>query len=328
MLNIKIIGIGRYLPYTKVSSVELDSKLGLPLGSIEKKSGLISRHFALAQETTSYMGAQAALEALKNAELELSDIDVIIGACGAGEQPIPCTAALIQKQLGLETSGIACFDINSTCLSFLTALDTISYLIDGGRFKRALIVSSDIPSAGINWQDLETCSIFGDGAAACIVEKSDSSSRILNSYMETHSIGSSFCQVEAGGTRIPPSQSFDHQRYGLFSMDGKKVFKLAKRLIIHTKEIVFNNTGLTLEDIDWFVPHQASLLAMHHMRKCLKIPQEKFVDIYATHGNQMAASIPTALYDIIENKKLKRGQLIYFLGTGAGISSGGMILEY
>lgn len=228
MPNVKIIGMGKYLPQQKISSLELDKKLNLPLGSFEKKSGLISRHFASNQETTSYMGAQAALEALKNAQLKTTDIDLIIGACGAAEQAIPSTAVLIQKQLGLENSGIACFDINSTCLSFLTALDTISYLIDGGRFKRALIVSSEIPSAGINWQDMETCSIFGDGAAACIIEKSDGSSRIIQSYMETHSSGSTFCQIQSGGTRMPPSQPLEHQRYGLFYMDGKRCTNLQK----------------------------------------------------------------------------------------------------
>jgi 3-oxoacyl-[acyl-carrier-protein] synthase-3 len=327
MPNIKIVGMGKYLPKTNITSLDLDKKIGLPPGSVEKKSGLLFRHFSTENETTSYMGAKAAFDAIKNAGIALTDIDVIISACGASEQLLPSTAVLIQKQLGLETSGIACFDINSTCLSFLTALDVASYLIAGGRYHRALIVSSDIPSAGINWSDMETCTIFGDGAAACVIEKSDDSSKILGAHLETHSVGSGFCQVQAGGTRIPPSRPFD-QKYGLFQMDGKKVFKLAKRLVMRTTEIVFKKTGLTIDDIDWVVPHQASLLAMHHMRKHLKIPKEKFADIYATHGNQMAASIPTALHYLIKSKKLKRGQLLYLLGTGAGISSGGIILEY
>ena len=320
--------MGVYLPEQTILSVDLDRKLGLPLGSIEKKSGLVSRHFAQAHETTSFMGARAGLEAIKNAHIDPCDIDVIIGACGAGEQLIPSTATLIQKQLGLETSGIPCFDINSTCLSFVTALDTVSYLIAGGRFKRALIVSSEMPSVGINWQDMETCSIFGDGAAACVLEQGDGSSRILGSEMTTCSIGSAFCRVEAGGTRIPPALPYDHQRYGLFHMDGKKVFKLASRMIEKTNEAVFKKARVTLDDVDWVIPHQASLLAMHHVKKRLNLPDEKFVDIYATHGNQMAASIPTALHSLIQAKKLKRGQLVFLLGTGAGLSSAGLILEY
>jgi 3-oxoacyl-[acyl-carrier-protein] synthase-3 len=274
------------------------------------------------------MGAQAALLAIKYAGISLTDIDVIISACGAAEQPIPCTAILIQKQLGLEKSGIPCFDINSTCLSFLTALDTTSYLIDAGRFQRALIISSDIPSLGINWNDMETCTIFGDGAAACILEKSTGSHRIIASHMESHSLGSEYCRLEAGGTRMPPSQPFDHERYGLFYMDGKKVFKLASQVMEQSHKTLFKKAGLTIKDIDWVVPHQASLLAMHHIRKRLNIPTEKFVNIYTTHGNQMAASLPSALSHHVHAKKIERGQLIYLVGTGAGISVAGMILEY
>ncbi|AHE67412.1 beta-ketoacyl-ACP synthase III [Legionella oakridgensis] len=327
MPAVKITGMGQYLPVNKILSVELDQKLGLARGSVEKKSGLVSRHFAQEHETTSFMAAQAALAAIKQAKIELFELDAIIGACGAGEQLLPCSAALIQKKLGLEQSGIPCFDINSTCLSFLTALDTASYLIAGGRFKRVLIVASDIPSAGLNWQDMESCTIFGDGAAACILEQSDGSSRILASHMRTYSAGASFCQVEAGGTRIPPASDYD-RKYGLFAMDGKKVFKLATHLVVELHECLLSQIGVTLADIDWVVPHQASMLAMHHLRKRLNISEEKFVDIYATHGNQMAASIPSAFYHLVQTGKIQRGQLVYLLGTGAGLSAAGMILEY
>ncbi|MBI2785742.1 MAG: beta-ketoacyl-ACP synthase III [Legionella longbeachae] len=328
MPAVKIIGMGRYLPRNKVLSTELDAKLNLPIGSVQKKSGLISRHFASADETTSYMGAQAALMAVQQANIKLTDIDAIISACGVGEQPIPCTSALIQKHLGLEQSGIACFDVNSTCLSFVSALDIASYLIEGGRFKRILIVSSDIASIGLNWQDMETCTIFGDGAAACILEKSDGTSRILSSHHETHSIGATFCQVEAGGTRLPAKDPLEHVEQGLFYMEGKKVFKLASKLLDNLMDNLFNKANVSMSDINWFIPHQASMLAMHHIQKRLSIPTEKFVSIYPYHGNQIAASIPTALSTLIDTKKLLRGQLILLMGTGAGLAAGGIILEY
>lgn len=328
MPAVKITGMGHYLPRNKVLSTELDSKLNLPKGSVQKKSGLISRHFASADETTSYMGAQAALMAAQQAQIKLTDVDAIISACGVGEQPIPCTSSLIQKQLGLEKSGIACFDVNSTCLSFVSAVDIASYLIDGGRFERVLIVSSDIASAGLNWQDMETCTIFGDGAAACVLEKSNGSSRILSSHHETHSVGSTYCQLEAGGTRIPPKEQLKNIEQGLFYMEGKKVFKLASQLIDSLMKNLLGKANLEMEEIDWFVPHQASLLAMHHVQKRLNIPAEKFVSIYPHHGNQIAASIPTALSTLIDSKQLQRGHLVLLLGTGAGIAAGGMILEY
>lgn len=328
MPAVKITGLGQYLPENTILSTHLDQQLNLPAGSVEKKSGLVSRHFASAHETTSYMGAQAALRAMGHAGLSFQDIDLIIGACGAAEQPIPCTAALIQKQLGLEKSGIPCFDINSTCLSFLTALETCAYLLDAGRFNRALIVSSEIPSKGLNWKDMETCTIFGDGAAACVLERSNSSNRIIASHMLTYSEGATYCRLEAGGTLMPPAQPFDRDRHGLFYMDGKKVFKLASQLLEPLHEQLLSKAGVTMGDIDWVIPHQASLLAMHHIKKRLDIPTEKIVDIYASHGNQMAASIPSALSHQVHAKKIQRGQLIYLLGTGAGISAAGIILEY
>ncbi|KTD63039.1 3-oxoacyl-ACP synthase [Legionella santicrucis] len=328
MPAVKITGMGRYLPRNKVLSTELDTKLNLPKGSVQKKSGLISRHFVSPDETTSYMGAQAALSAVHQSNIKLADIDAIISACGVGEQAIPCTSVLIQKQLGLEQSGIACFDINSTCLSFVSALDIASYLIAGGRFNRILIVSSDIASAGLNWQDMETCTIFGDGAAACVLEKSDGDSRILSSHHETHSIGSTICQIEAGGTRLPAKDPLKNREQGLFHMEGKRVFKLASKLLDSLMDNLLNKANLKMQDIDWFIPHQASLLAMHHIQKRLNIPPEKFVSIYPYHGNQIAASIPTALSTLIDTNQLRRGQLVLLLGTGAGLAAGGVILEY
>lgn len=327
MLAVKIAGTGHYLPVKRVLSSELDERLNLPLGSVEKKSGLIVRHFASPDETTSYMGAQAALKALESANLSIHDIDGIISACGVSEQAIPCTAALIQRQLGLETSGISCFDINSTCLSFLTAVDVASHLIASQRFKRLLIVSSDIASVGINWKDLETCTIFGDGAAACILEKSDNSSRILAAHLETYSKGADFCQVQSCGTRIP-RPGLEQIASTYFQMDGKKVFKLASEYMVPMVETVLAKAGVTIPDLDWVIPHQASLLAMQHIRKRLQVAEEKFANIYAHHGNQIAASLPTVLSHLVQTKQLHRGQLILLLGTGAGFALGGIILEY
>ena len=329
MPKVTISGLGNFLPNRIVTSSELDQQLGLSSGSVLKKSGLISRHFASPHETTSYMGAQAALSALKHAQIDLASIDAIVAACGVPEQAIPCTASLIQKQLGLEHSGIPCFDVNATCLSFINALDVSSYLIEGGRFQRILIISSDIPSLGLNWNDLDTCTIFGDGAAACVLEKSHGTdtSRILASHMETYSLGSEYCYVAAAGTRYPPTIDYD-QQLNLFTMDGKKVFKLASQIIEPMHETLFAKAGVTMSDISWVVPHQASLLAMHHIRKRLNIPEEQFLNIFATHGNQIAASIPTTLSHAVHQHRIERGQLVYLLGTGAGISAAGMILEY
>jgi 3-oxoacyl-[acyl-carrier-protein] synthase III len=328
MLNIKIAAISHYQPEKKISSADIDERLGLTCGSTEKKSGLKYRYFASNAETSSTMGAIAAKRALEKIDLAPSDVDVIISAAGVGEQAIPCTAALIQQQLGLESSGIPCFDINATCLSFLVALETAAYFILAGRFNRILIVASDLPSRGLNWNDLETCSIFGDGAAAVVIEACQTQSAILATHLETHSKGADICYLKAGGTKIPASDIAQYQQFGTFHMEGKKVFKMACKLIDNTTKIVLDKANVALSDLDWVIPHQGSQLAINHVKKRLKIPCEKYADLYKNLANQMSASIPSAMSLLVEQGKLRRGQLLYLLGSGAGLAAGGLIMVY
>jgi 3-oxoacyl-[acyl-carrier-protein] synthase-3 len=328
---INIIGTGKYLPERIVLAQELFAMIGKESVEIKNKLGITKRHFVCAAETTSFMAVQAAKQALENGKIIPEELDCIIGACGVMEQPIPCTATLVQKQLGLELSGIAAFDINSTCLSFLSALDVASYMIDAGRFRNVLIVSSDIPSLGLNWGSIENCTTFGDGAAAAVISKpiDNMNIQVLASHMETYSEGSSYCRVQAGGTKMHPSKfKGDLAKYALFEMDGKAAYKLTVRVIDGFIERLFKDTGLDLSDINLVIPHQASQMAMNHLRKKLHIPEEKFIDIFSTHGNQVAASIPTALHEAFMTKRIQRGDKFLLIGTGAGISLGGMILQF
>lgn len=327
MSVLKIRSIAHCLPEKCVSSYKLDEMLNLPQGSVLKKSGLIERYFIDDEETAASLGAKAANKALSKEKLSSSDIDLIIGASGVGQQPIPCTAALIQAELGWQKTGIPCFDVNSTCLSFITALDVASALLSTNQYNRILIVASDFPSRGMNWKDLETCTIFGDGAAACVVEKDDNSKRLYAHQMTTLSEGISYCKIEAGGTKIPPAQ-IKNREDGLFHMDGKSVYKIAGQTLSKIHQSILNKVNLTIDDIDYIIPHQASALALMHIRRRLKIPKEKFIVHYPYIGNQMAASIPSVLSRLSEEGKLQRGQRLYLLGTGAGFAAAATILEF
>jgi 3-oxoacyl-[acyl-carrier-protein] synthase-3 len=327
--KISLGGVGKYLPKKLVLAQEIYDRLGK--NSKRNKLNILHRHFSNQDETTSYMATQASLQALKNANLKAEDLDCIIGACGVMEQAIPGTSVLVQKKLGLENSGIATFDINTTCLSFLSALDIASYMIDAGRFKNILIFASDIPSLGLNWNDEESCIIFGDGAAAAIFSnpKKNTEIEIISSLMETYSKGSDYCRVKAGGTLLHPTKfKGDLLEFALFEMNGKSAYKLTAEMIKNFIKKLFSQTNLQLSDIDLVIPHQASSLALHHLRKELNIPKEKIIDIFATHGNQVAASIPSSLFEAVTSEKIKRGDRVLMIGTGAGISIGGIILEY
>ncbi len=329
MKNIEILGSGHFLPSHIVLSETLDQKMGKPTGWVEKKSGLKQRHF-VNKETNSYMGAQAALEALSNANLEPKDMDCIVSACGVMQQAIPVTAVLIKEHLGLKTP-IPCFDINSTCLSFLTALDLISDCIESGKYKNVLIVASEIPSSGLDWSDPESCTIFGDGAAAVVVSstRKNNTSRIVGSHFETHIEGAHYCVLEGMGTKVAQANSevLDTNKYQ-FHMQGKKVFKIAKHLLPNMLDKFLEKNQISKQDINWVVPHQASGLALYHIKKVLGFDESKFLDEISHLGNQMSASIPTVFHLNVQKKMIKRGDLVLMVGTGAGFSMGVILLEY
>lgn len=328
MLKIKILGTGKYLPKKAVSAAELAQKIGVTEEWILKKSGVETRYFA-ENETSAFMGAQAAIQALTAAGIEWSDLDAVVSAGGVMQQSIPCTAALIQRELGMEGSQIPAFDINCTCLGFVTALDTLSSMIAAGRYKRVLIVCSDIASAGLNWEHHESCTIFGDGAAAVVIGPTPEgeSSKIYSSCLETYCEGADYCRIQGGGTALHPNQHGPgvDKRF-LFEMDGKETFKMASRVILPFMDKLLQE--MTLAEVDLVIPHQASMMALRIIQKKLQLEDHRMMNIAKNHGNVIAASLPMALHEAIMQKRLVRGNKFVLLGTSAGFSIGGMVLEY
>ena len=199
MNNVKILSTGVYLPKKIVLAEEFDKIFNLEKGWTFKKSGVRQRHY-VTDETQVDMAVYATQEAIKKAGIEKETIECIVFSGGVCQQLIPCTASLIQRALGLGDSGIPCFDINSTCLSFVTALDTVSFMIECGKYKRVLVVSSDIASVGIDYADPKSCILFGDGAGAVIVDKADEncSSKILTYNFKTYGNGADHACIKGG----------------------------------------------------------------------------------------------------------------------------------
>jgi 3-oxoacyl-[acyl-carrier-protein] synthase-3 len=325
---VKVISTGKYLPKNKVTAPELEKRLGLESGWIQQKSGVLVRHF-VADETASEMGAYAAKDALESAGLSFSDIDCLICTSSVPEQAIPCTGALVQKHLGGENSGIPAFDINATCLSFITGVDLISYAIVAQRYRRVLLVATEV-TTGLNWEDKESCTLFGDGAAVIIIEQSkeSESSRILCSSMKTYSKGSHLSECRGGGNKLHPQIYQENPQDFLFSMDGKGIYKLAAQILPNFVEKLLQSVNLKMADIDLVIPHQASWMALQLMRKHLGVAEEKWMMIIENHGNTVAASVPMGLHEAIVQGKVKRGDLVMLLGTAAGLSLGAILWEY
>jgi len=325
-----LAGLGAYAPRENRPSQALDAVFGQPAGWTEAQFGIAARGVAAPDETTSMMGAEAARRALAMAGWAEGDFDVLIGACAVMEQPIPGASVLIQQALGLGKSGIWAFDVNQTCLSFLAALDVAAMGFEAGRFRRALIVSSDIASAGLDWDIPSAAAIFGDGAAAVCVETSGDPNGpgLLARGFETYGEGKDLATLRSGGTRIRIEHGLGALAEGArFHMDAFGIFKAAARTLPALIDRVLREAGLTRETVDIIVGHQASAPGIEHVRRLMGGDPARVVDIFATHGNQIAASLPTVLAEARARGLLGGGRTVLLIGTAAGISSAAMVLR-
>lgn len=347
---LRIRGTGMAVPELAVPALEIDARAGLPAGWTSRHSGVETRYFSQG-ETASELGARAAWMALKKAGLTLADLDAVICVSGTLQQPIPGNAALLAVQLGPELEGKMTFDINSTCLGFLTGLDVVSAQLMAGTFRRALIVASDLASAGLNWEEPESCSILGDGAAAVIVEfpedetgpgsESESTTGlaaspegggpapgVLATAFGTWPRGASLTEIRGGGSGLPAYHhaSRDPADY-LFHMDGRSVFRLATELLPDFLRAFFSRHGLAWEDFALVIPHQASLTSLTLLRRRLGIPEDRFFVYARDYGNMIAASLPIGLHLALESGRAKPGDRVLLIGTSAGFSLGAVALQ-
>lgn len=329
-LKVRITGIGHYLPKRVVPSAELEPRLGVEAGWIERRSGVAERRWANAEagESNSWMGAQAALEACDDAGIKPSDIDLIINASGTPEQTIPDGAPLIQVHLGLGESGIPCMSVHTTCISFLHAFDVASSLLTTHAYKRILIVSAEVASVALNFDEKESASLFGDAAAAVVLEASGEHTSALHTRrFETYGVGAHFTEVPGGGSRLHPNHPGSKPSDQTFHMQGKKVLRLAFKHGEAFLEALYPGLSKGLGDIECVVPHQASRVGLR-VFGAFGWPSERIVTTLAEVGNCVAASIPYTLYRAIKSGQLKRGQRFLMFGTGAGLSYGGIVATY
>lgn len=323
-----IAGSAVTLPRRVVSSREVDARIGMPAGHVEATFGIRERRWADSHETSSAMAASAAASALAEAGWPGDALDVIVGACGVMEQPIPGTAPLVQRRLGLGRSGIRAYDVNATCLSFLLALE---HVLDGfalDRWRRALIFTADIASAALDFAEPEASVIFGDGASAFALE-AKGPHQCLSLRFETYGEGADLCRLEAGGTRLRPHEDLDgFLGRSRFRMDGPGTFRAAGRRFPPFLKALLKDAGIDRDDLTTIVPHQASAPALAHLKRMLPDGHARTVDIFAMHGNQIATSLPHALHAARQQGRLRTYEHALLIGTSAGISLGGAVLRW
>lgn len=327
--QIKLISSGIYLPKI-VSSGELESKYScISKGFSEKFSGVKNRH-QVTFETNGFMGARAIEQALDKANLKLKDIDLLISAAATFDYPLPSQSSVIKSELkDGDKFHFSTFDVNSTCLSFVTALEIAGKMIDGNQYKNVVIVSSEISSKGLNSNNPETLSLFGDGAVAFVISHDPKGeSGIIKSKVSTYSEGVFHTIIKGGGNVLHFKDTLYDEKLFSFQMKGIKMLKLAKREMPNFMKDFLKDSELTLPSFDVIVPHQASKTGIQLFKKMFDIKENQIVENIETHGNCIAASIPFLLHDTIEKNLLKRGQTCLLFGTSAGFSIGALAFKY
>jgi 3-oxoacyl-[acyl-carrier-protein] synthase-3 len=326
---VRILGTGAVQPATVVTAEDLDRRLGQPAGSCLARNGVRARHFVDASDTASAMSAAAIERALAAAGLLSVDLDAILFSGVMSEQPMPSTAVLIHRRLGARSEGVTCFDINASCVGFLKACEVAANGIAAGLWRRVAVVAAELASKGLNWNDLDTCTLFGDGAAAAILGRAEASdgSAFLAIRSALYSEGAEASVMAAGGSRFnirtPPPSPDDY----LFHMHGHRLLRLTQQ---HLPEFL-EDLLTAAPDVALIVPHQASAIGLAFLQRLLAergTPSLPFVDILAEKGNQVSASLPTALDRAIRTHRLERGSTALLIATGAGLALSGIVLRY
>lgn len=320
----KIRATGHYLPVRSVTNEELMQSVETTAEWIESRTGIQSRHIASSEETTSSMAIAAGQSALTLANLKPEDIDLVIVATTTPDMIFPSTACLVQQGLGVPTC--AAFDVQAVCAGFIYALTTAHAYLQSGLATRALVIGSEKLSNIVNWQDRNTCVLFGDGAGAVILESVPTDKATGSGIIHA--------KLAADGRQQHLLKAPAHFERGTLSgspyieMNGQGVFKFAVQALSSIASATLKEANIKASEVDWFIPHQANVRIIESTAKHLNLPMDKVVLTLATHGNTSAASIPLALDAAIRRGQVQRGQVLLLEGIGGGFAWGAILLRY
>lgn len=329
MLPVKIAGLGTYLPPQRVTSADLEKAWDLPPGWVARVAGVGERRYAT-QETSAGMAAAAARQALAAAGIDVASLDAIVGASTAPQQAIPCTAVFVQRELGAPDGSSICFDVNATCLGFLVALQNVAHLVAAGAYRNVLIFSSEITSRSLNPGEPTSAVLFGDAAVAAVITRAHpgEASAIHHSRFATHSSGANLTAFPGCGTLHHPNAPDTTPTMNMFHMDGQGVFKMALRLVGPFLDDFFAEAGWSRSDLGCVIPHQASRHGIDLLTARFGFRPDQIYSNLSTRGNCIAASIPLALAEAVQDGRVVRGDRVLLVGTGAGLTIGAMTLTF
>lgn len=318
----RILGSSTALPAQRESAADIARAIGKSASWVERRVGIRSRPKAI-RETAARLAAQAARAALDQAGIRPADLGWILSGNGTPDQAIPGNAALLQADLGVPAEGIPCLDVGMTCLGFLAGLHVAEQFFRGGLDRPILLACSDIASVGLSPGRIEEYCLFGDGAAAFVLAPDGPPAACA---FRTFGQFSTLCELPAGGSRRHPSRGAVPDDF-LFHMDGPRLYRAVLERYPDFLASFLAEQGRSADSIDWLVPHQASRHAIEAISDRVGFGAARRIDIFSDHGNQVSASLPTALHIGIADGRIRRGQSVLLGGTSAGVSFGATLLE-
>jgi 3-oxoacyl-[acyl-carrier-protein] synthase-3 len=326
MRQVGIIGTGSYIPEDVLTNADLEKFVDTNDEWIRSRTGIRERHIAPKDMPVSELCYQAGVRALENAQIAAEEVDLIIVATITPDYAFPATACIVANRLGAKKA--AAFDLEAGCTGFIYGVVTGSQFVATGMYKTVLVIGGDTLSKVLNWEDRLTCILFGDGAGAAVLQPVEEGFGFLSIELGSDGSGGKLLLQPAGGSQCPASLETVEKKLHTLQMEGKEVYKFAVRIMGDASVKVLEKAGLTKEDVDLLVPHQANMRILDAAVKRLGISPDKVVVNLDKYGNMSAASIPVALDEASRAGRLAEGDIIVMVGFGTGLTWGACVLKW
>jgi len=325
MKKVGIIGVGEYLPAKVLTNRDLEKMVDTSDEWITTRTGIKERRLVAKGEATSDLAIKAAQMALKDARLKPQDLDLLIVATITPDMQFPSVACLVQNMLSAKKA--MCFDISAACAGFVYAIVIAQQFIAAGTCKNALVVGSEILSSITDWQDRNTCVLFGDGAGAAVLAPVESGG-ILSGYLGSDGAQADLLFMPAGGSRQPVTHQTIDNHLHYIKMQGNELFKLAVKIMSEAARIALRQAGLECSDVDLVIPHQANVRILTAVAKKLGLPEEKIYLNIEKYGNMSSASTAVALCEAVKERRIKKGDIVLLDAFGSGLVWGACVIKW
>lgn len=320
-----IRGLGTYIPKKILTNFDLEKMVDTTDEWIRTRTGICTRYIADKKQCASDLGVEASRQALHDAKLTAKDIDLILVATATPDMIFPSTACGIQQKLDAKCGA---FDMSAACSGFVYALSVADAYIQSGIYRNVLVVGSEIYSRFIDWKDRSTCVLFGDGAGAAIVSRTEDGHGLIATYLGSDGSKADILNIPGGGSMHPASEETVKQGLHYLKMQGSELFKIAVRTMEDAVREVVSRAGLKVSDIKCLIPHQANKRILNAVAERLEVPAERVFMNVEKYGNMSSASIVVALYEAVQSGKIKKGDEVVLVAFGGGLTWGSVLLKW